>query len=187
MRNHTTAAVSLALLICAGAAYPVTIEYAVTDIPDAVPGQNLWRDDYTVAGGPFLQGQFFDIYFNPLLYGTLTAGPAPGSGWDVMILQQPNPANLPPFDRGMFDAFALANNASLSGTFSVTFTFLGSGTPDSQPFQVFGADASLAESGFTTPAVADVAIPEPSTLFLFAFGALALLRGPRWRIRNTRA
>jgi hypothetical protein len=121
----------------------------------------LWRYDYTVSGS-FPQGWFFDIYFDSTLYQNLTDASAPNADWDVFLVQ-PNPANIPPFDRGMFDAFAL-NNPSLSGTFSVSFVFLGLGTPGSQPFLIFDADFNPVETGLTSPFAQE--IPEPSTAAL---------------------
>lgn len=148
-----------------------TIYYEVSDLSDATAGEDLWRYEYTVSGRNFLQSEFFDIYFAPNLYGTLTAGPAPNPDWDVVILQQPNPANLPPFDRGMFDAFALTGSPSLSGTFSVDFVYLGSGVPGRQPFEIFDADSGLVDSGFTT------LIPEPGTTALCLIGLIACMIG----------
>ena len=116
---------------------------------------------YRSQGARFFQSEFFDIYFNPLLYGTLMPGPALNAGWDTMVLQQPNPVNLPPFDRGIFDSSALVNNPSLASAFSVSFVYLGTGSPGSQPYEIFDANASLLESGLTRPVAG--AVPEPST------------------------
>jgi hypothetical protein len=165
--------VLLLLMLSAGSAQAATIGFAATDVADAVPGEDLWRYDYTVSGVAFLQSQFFDIYFDPLLYGHLTPGPAPNADWDVLILVQPDPTVLPPFDRGRFDAFALTDNPSLAGTFSVTFVYLGSGSPGSQPFDVFDANGNVLTSGFTTPIGA---IPEPATFtsMLAVWGVLGI-------------
>jgi hypothetical protein len=81
-----------------------------------------------------------------------------------MILQQPDPVPLPPFDIGIFDAYALTANPSLAGAFSATFVYLGPGSPGAQPFDIFDASANLLETGFTTVPVA--VIPEPSTVSL---------------------
>jgi hypothetical protein len=145
-----------------------TIEYVVTDLSDVTPGEDLWRYDYTVSGRSFAASEYFDIYFASSLYGTLTPGPAPNADWDVMILEQPDPTKLPPFDRGMFDVFALNAGPSLAGAFSVTFPYLGSGTPGAQPFEIFDASSNLLESGVTVPAGG--VVPEPSTVALFALG-----------------
>jgi len=138
----------------------------------------LWRYDYIVTGHSFLASEFFDVYFDPLLYGTLTAEVSPSADWDVRILQQPNAANLPPFDRGMFDAFALVDNPSVAGTFAVSFVYLGSGSPGAQPFEVFAANSNLLESGLTSPAA--TAIPEPSTVLLSLLGMACYTVRFRW-------
>jgi hypothetical protein len=148
-----------------------TIDYVATDLADVTPGQDLWRYDYTVNGVSFLQGQFFDIYFAPALYATLTAGPAPNTDWDVIILQQPTPGNLPPFDTGIFDSFALTNGPSVSGVFSVDFVYLGAGTPGSQMFEIFDAASNSIQTGFTS--VPGGAVPEPGTAALLLLGAFA--------------
>jgi hypothetical protein len=158
--------VLLVLFAASGTAPAATIFYTISDLSDTTPGEDLWRYEYAVSGRDFLASEFFDIYFDPNLYGTLTAGPAPSADWDVAILQQPNPANFPPFDRGMFDAFALTGGPSLSGTFSVDFVYLGSGIPGRQPFEIFSADADLVERGFTA------LIPEPATTALCLLGLL---------------
>ena len=150
-----------------------TIEYVATNLVDVTPGEDLWRYDYTVGGRAFLQSEFFDIYFAPNLYSSLTAGPAPNADWDVLILQQPNPVNLPPFDTGIFDAFALTDGPSLSGSFSVSFIYLGQGSPGAQAFEIFDAGTvpALLEAGLTT--VPGAEIPEPSTAALFLIGLAA--------------
>src|SRR5688572_10304639 len=110
----------LVLLWAVPESHAATIEFVATDLPD-VTAEDLWRYDYRVSGRSFLQFEFFDIYFDPLLYRNLANESLAGPDWDVAILQQPNPLNLPPFDRGMFDAFALVDGPSLTGTFSVSF------------------------------------------------------------------
>jgi hypothetical protein len=155
--------------LASGTGQATTIAYLPSDLADVTAGEDLWRYDYTVSGRTFLQSEFFDIYFSPSVYASLTAAPAPNPDWDVAILQQPTPGNLPPFDRGMFDAFALAADASLAGTFSVSFVYLGSGTPGAQTFEIFDAGSSLLETGFTT---LTPQIPEPSSVPLSLIGLI---------------
>lgn len=162
----------LVFLVClAGTLQASTIRYVATNLADTSPGQDLWRYDYTVSGRTFLHSEFFDIYFSPTIYATLTSPIGPGAGWDVTNLQQPNPVNLPPFNRGMFDAFALTDNPLLSGQFSVNFVYLGAGVPGSQPFVIFGAGANIVETGFTS--VAGTTVPEPSLSVPFFLGWIA--------------
>src|SRR4051812_301262 len=91
--------VILVTILClVSSARATTIEFIPTNLADVTPGQDLWRYDYTVSGRAFLQSEFFDMYFDPQLYRTLTVGSALNANWDVRILQEPNPVNLPPFD-----------------------------------------------------------------------------------------
>jgi hypothetical protein len=113
---------------------------------------------FRIPDGVFLPAGTY-VYFDANLYGTLSAASAPNADWDVIILQQPNPVNVPPFDQGIFDAGARTDNPSLSGAFSVSFINLGAGTPGSQRFEVFDAETNLVDSGFTQEVRG---IPEPA-------------------------
>jgi hypothetical protein len=159
-----------ALLSPFAAVHATTIQYAATDLADVTPGEDLWRYNYSVSGRTFLQSEIFDIYFDPSLYANLLAGAAPNSDWDVLILNQPTPANLPPFDQGIFDAQASVDNPALTGTFSVSFVYLGAGSPGAQRFEVFDAAFSSIETGFTT--AQSTVIPEPSAVLLCLGGLL---------------
>lgn len=167
----------LAPLFTGFPAHAGVISYVATDLADVTPGEDLWRYDYAVGGHSFLQSEFFDIYFAPNLYGELTSASGPNDDWDVAILQQPTPGNLPPFDTGIFDSFALLDNPDVAGLFSVNFVYLGAGTPGAQPFDIFGADSSLLESGTTSRPVSGV--PEPSSVALALIGLGALAAGLR--------
>ena len=160
----------LLLLITSSPIQASTVEFLAIDLTDTTPGEDLWRYDYTVTGS-FQQAWFFDVLFDASLYRTLKDPSAPNLDWDAIILQQPNPGELPPFDRGIFDAFALINNPSLSGSFSVSFIYLGPGTPGSQMFEVFDAGANSVETGLTSPLAGEV--PEPATAALVGFGLIA--------------
>ena len=159
------------VFLSALAAHAGTIEYVPTNLPDVTSGEDLWRYDYTVSGFAFLQSEFFDIYFSPALYSTLAAEPAPNADWDVLVLEQPRPGILPPFDRGIFDSFVLTDGPSLSGVFSVSFIYLGSGTPGAQEFEVFDGLSNTIETGFTRAPAGT--IPEPSTFALLLIGLVA--------------
>jgi hypothetical protein len=173
--------VAVLALVCSSLpARAATIAYTATDLTDVIPGEDLWRYDYTVSGHSFLQTDLFDILFDPLLYDSLTAGPPPNGDWDVLILQQPNPVNLPPFDTGIFNAAALSDNPSLVGSFSATFNYLGAGTPGAQPFQIFDVAGTPLDSGLTRVPGSTV-IPEPSTAALFLTGVIAVTVATRRR------
>lgn len=173
------------LMLVSLPAKATTISFVATNLPDVSPGEDLWNYTYSVSGHTFPQFSFFDIYFDPALFGTLTAGPPPNADWDAAVLQQPNPVNLPPFDTGIFDAFAFVDNPSLAGVFSVDFVFLGAGVPGAQPFDVFDADSGLVESGVTT--LSSETVPEPSTTALFLMGVVLVALHSHRRSAHRRA
>lgn len=150
-----------------------TISYVATNIADTTIGEDLWRYDYAVTGAVFGAAESFEIYFDASLFRGLVAGPAPTAEWDVLVLQQPNPANIAPFDLGIFNAFALQGNPSLSGVFSVTFVYLGATAPGAQAFKIFNDDFSVRQEAQTVPLSAG-AIPEPSTFGLVALAGVAV-------------
>ena len=57
----------------------------------------------------------------------------------------------------LYDALALVNNASLANAFVVDFIWRGTGTPGSQPFEIFDDTFAVIDEGTTTT------IPEPTT------------------------
>jgi hypothetical protein len=163
---------ALLVLSCMlGGLQAATIEFVATDLLDVVPGEDLWRYDYTVTGHTFLQSQYFDVLFDPLLYASLVDGPAPNADWDVTLLQPITPTNPPPFDIGMFNAAALIDNPSTSGTFSASFVYLGPGTPGPQPFEIYDANSTLLVEGLTS---SPFVVPEPSSAMLLLAGLAGL-------------
>lgn len=140
-----------------------TIQFQVVDL-----GANLHRYDYFISGYTFQQGQELDISFDPTQYGTLSKGVAP-SGFNLLLLQP----NNPPGGDGLYSATALANSPSLGGTFSVDFTFSGTGQPAAQPFVIGYFDQSgihILQSGSTAPIMQG--IPEPNSFLLGGAGLL---------------
>jgi hypothetical protein len=140
------------------------IDYSVTPL-----GGQTWQFDYTVTNdSEALTIDEFTIYFDRTLFGSLVIVGAPDV-WDPLVAQ---PDLELPSD-GFFDALALAfgiaPGLSLSG-FSVAFTFLGSGTPGSQPFDIVDPETfAVLASGVTS--LAAQAVPEPGTLSLLLLAA----------------
>ena len=126
---------------------------------------------YFVSGFDFLANQELDIQFGQLgssnVFGHLSNGKAP-AGFDVMLFQPNNPPQAP----GDYTALALVDHPSLSGTFSVDVTLIGTGVQAGagvQGPQLFtisqfdsnGMFVSLLASGSTQ--LAGSATPEPAS------------------------
>jgi hypothetical protein len=155
------------------------INYSVDDL-----GAGEFQYNYTVSGmsfgvSPGFTASGFDVYFDPTLYANLDIAPiAPNADWFVFTIP-PDPV-LPA--NGSYTAQAVADNAALD-IFSVSFTWLGGGTPGSQPFDVFDPDFLLTEQG-TTSLASTAATPVPAAIFNFIIG----LVGFAWlRVRRSGA
>jgi hypothetical protein len=150
-------------------------------------GGNSFEYDYFLSGFTFQANQELDIRFDPSLYGALvtSSGVAP-SGYQVTLLQPSNPLGT----FGDYSAYALIDNPSTAGPFSVRFTFTGGGQPGPQPFFVNQYDqngflSSTIASGLTVPEPSGTGseVPEPASLTLT--GA-ALLLGGLWSVGRRR-
>lgn len=151
-----------------------TISYSATDLTDVTEGKDLWEYSYHVTGHAFAADTGFTIYFDLGLHDRLNASPsAPNTDWDV-IAWDPDPL-LP--DDGAYDAYALVDNASLTGMFSISFVWLGGGTgPGSQFFEVYdGFTWSVLDSGNTTLAGSATPSPVPLSPTLWLFGSALIM------------
>lgn len=134
---------------------------------DVNAGEDLWQYSYTVSNNTFVADTGFTIYFDLGFYDFLEpASTAPNGDWDIFTWN-PDPS-LP--DDGAYDAYTLADNASLADIFNVSFVWLGgSSDPGSQFFEVYdGLTWSVLEVGFT--ATVSAPVPEPATILLFGTG-----------------
>jgi hypothetical protein len=154
------------LLVACPSVFAGTIAYSVTDRSLDL-GAGYFQYDYSVQGFSFLADQGFQIFFPYASTEDLQPLPGTPTGWDV-IAMQPDPS-IP--DKGIYDALALVNNPSLSGKFSLTFKYLGSGTPGAQGFEVYDLNDlnSPLFSGQTQ------GVPEPGIMTLLGIGLASVL------------
>ncbi|MEG1329263.1 MAG: hypothetical protein RSD99_30450 [Janthinobacterium sp.] len=121
----------LALLLCAtSAAHAASIGYTATSL-----GGTQWRYDYTVSNTTLAMPiEEFTVFFSVGQYANLhSVSTLPD--WDVLLVQ-PDPA-IPA--SGYLDALALVGGIGPGGTataFSLTFAYLGAGSPGAQPFSI---------------------------------------------------
>jgi hypothetical protein len=129
-----------------------------------------YQYNYLLSGVSLLQNQELDIAFDPALYGQISDGVSP-AGYDLLLFQP----NEPPGASGDYSLLALTNNPTTVGTFSVDFTYLGTGAPPAQQFFIYDDNTDplqLLASGVATEVASDP-VPEPSSLWLCCVGIMA--------------
>ena len=160
------------LAISTGSAYAININYHATDLADTTTGEDLWQFSYTVSDHTFAADTGFTIYFDLGLYDFLDPfPPSPNADWEVLTWD-PDPS-IP--DDGAYDAYAWADNASLADPFTISFVWLGTGTPGSQLFDVYdGITWEFIDAGATAAAPTGAPVPEPTTMLLLGTGLVGL-------------
>lgn len=146
-----------------------TITYSVANI-----AANNWQYTYTVSNDSLgIAIEEFTIFFDVALYENLVITGSP-AGWDSLVVD-PDP-DLP--DDGFFDSCsssvlclgagdAIPIGGTLGG-FSVSFDYLGVGTPSSQVFDIVDPDTfATIDSGITT-------VPIPPAAWLLGSGLVLL-------------
>lgn len=142
-------------------------------------GGNTWRYDYTVQNtSPSLTFDEISVYFDAGLYDAL-ANPVAEGNWDPYVAQP----DAGVWSEGFFDILNLDGYLAggASTTFSLTFDYLGTGTPGAQRFDFFdSADFSVQLTGNTVlqaePPANDVPEPASIALVLAGLGAVGLAR-----------
>jgi len=123
----------------------ITIEYDITDLPDTKPGEDLWQYNYRVSNYNFNAGHGFTIYFDQAHYKNIEKLASPvNEDWDI-IVWQPDVA-IP--DDGAYDAlFTSESSTSLTDGFTMSFIWLGNGSPGPQRFDIYDPNFKTLESG----------------------------------------
>jgi len=144
--------------------YATTIHYESSQL-----GGNRWKYDYSITNDRLASNiQEFTISFDYGLYDNLTVV-SPLTDWSQLVTNPALVFGVP--DNGTYDALALslgiAPGATMGG-FSVSFDWLGAGTPGSQYFEIVDpVSFNTLDSGHT--------IPEPSTFMLLSLGLTGLI------------
>lgn len=170
IRNFLRALVTSVALLT-GSAQAVSITYQASDLADVVPGQDRWSYAYQLSGSfGFFEG--VNLLYPAASYADLALAVPPFPGLFSSLITQPDPS---------FPADGLLGITVLGVTlrpidepFTLEFTWLGSGSPGSQPFEVLDDLFNVIAVGRTTPA-GSPGVPEPASLLLLA-SALVLLR-----------
>jgi len=161
------ALVASVVLLC-GAAQAVTINYQANGL-SVFPGPNRWSYAYQLSGN-FGSSEGINLLYPAVDYADLDLTEPPDLGDWSSLLTQPDPAF--PAD-GLLGINAMAVLSPIDLRFTVEFTWLGSGRPGDQPFEVVDDFFNVVAIGRTT--LPDQhGVPEPGSLLL-AGVALGLL------------
>ena len=165
------------LLIPVAISSATIISYEATDLADIAPGEDLWQYSYTVSDFVFDTDYGFTLFFDYQLYANLEdPPPSVNSDWDSIVLQPDS--GIP--DDGTYDALASVDGASLADSFTVSFVWLGSGTPGAQSFDVYDPSFNTIDSGQSAP------VPEPATILLVGSGLVGIIALKK-KTKNSRA
>jgi hypothetical protein len=174
MHTRFALALLIALVIAGGPAHAASIIYAATPL-----GGASWRYDYLVANDSLAQTiDEITVYFDVGLHENLAVAESP-AGWDSLVVQPD--AGLP--DDGFLDALALDAGIApggFLGGFAVTFTWLGTGEPGAQLFEVVDPNEfTVIEAGMTAP------VPLPGAAALLGTAMLLAVTRRRPRARGS--
>lgn len=168
----------LVVLCLTHLAHATTISYNLTNL-----GGGTWEYLYTVSNDTLSSDiEEFTIYLPYSMYDNLNVT-SPVADWDELTVNPQLILGVP--EDGFYDALSLVSGiapGSAMGGFSVSFDWLGSGTPGSQNFEIIDPlTFDVLDSGVTTSASSTV--PEPGTLMLLGSGVIGIL-GFRRKIMN---
>jgi len=167
----------LLIAFSASSLFSATVQFQTTFL-GTVNGQSQFRNIYTLTDTALQANQAVDIDFDPALFGALSNPQGPNLS--ILALQP----NNPPGTAGLLSALAQSSTQPPI-SFSVSFIFLGTGQPSSQPFAINQYNSqgttlvSTITSGVTTPE-GFRGIPEPGGFALAGLGLLAISGWRRW-------
>jgi len=173
-----TAAAVVCLVLAPAAAQATSILYAATNLAEALGADDLWQYDYTLESFDHSGASHTLAILFPWesVIAIEVPLPAVGAEWTSVVVGLESPYALQPdpllSSDGSYNAELQFATPTLPASFSVQFTWQGSGVPESQGFEVYDSGFNLVESGTTAP------VPEPGTAATLLLG-LALLAGHR--------
>jgi hypothetical protein len=144
------------------------IRYDIADL-----GLGQWQYTYEVKNISFPEPiKEFTIWFGVCSYDNLTIATLnPPASTSDEIVWQPEPILG---DNGGYDALAIGLNINVGETvtgFSVSFDWLGTGSPGSQFYEIINPTTfETINFGYTVP------VPEPTTILLLISGGLGVMR-----------
>jgi len=169
MKRYIKPAAILFFAVCMiPAAVAATIDYRATNIED-----NLWQFDYTIYNDTRFDIAAFDIYFDELLYDGLERLDNPDGWWTEILPADVNFGFPLTLTAMAWDVEPFLPGDGI-GIFSVAFNWLGTGTPGSQEFALYGSSSwEPFDTGWTS--TSDIPpVPEPQTFMLLGTGLAGL-------------
>lgn len=166
----------VSVLFCS-AAHAVTLSATAIDLPDTVPGEDLWQLDYHL-GGPLTAFHGVNLLFPFADFSglNLLTPPAPD------LLPALSPVDASSSIDGVLTLTAQSDLVPAYTTaFSLSFTKLTAQALSPQSFEVFDDSFNVVDSGTLSITIGSSPVPEPSTLALFSLGAIAMLGMQRRR------
>ncbi len=136
---------------------------------------NSWEYSYTVDNQLTTPIDEFTVWFTLGMYENLAITGSPTPDWDGFTAE-PDPG-LPDDGYADWATYGLSiDPGEVLGGFSVTFDYLGAGTPGEQFFELFDANFDLLSDGQTQLLVVmpPASVPEPSMPLLLALGLSGL-------------
>ena len=166
-------------IISAHVVQATIISYDLVDL-----GLGSWEYTYTVDNNTLAAAiDEFSVYFDYGLYDNL-AVTSPLLGWDELVVNPDLIFGFP--ENGYYDAAMTGvgiNPGEMKTGFSVSFDWLGQGTPGSQHFEIIDPNTfNILDQGQTQLLANNTVVPEPATMFMLGSGILGLFGARKKKI-----